>query len=66
MENRLLLPMNQAGRININFNQGKATITVPINQASQFFHALSEENVIQITHLEEAAERERRTEVEDN
>ncbi len=38
--------------------QGKATITVPIAHAQQFFDAFSEEKVIQLTHAVEAAERE--------
>ncbi len=46
--------------------QGKATITVPLNKAKELFNAFSEEEVIRLTHLEEAAERERRAEVEDN
>jgi hypothetical protein len=66
MKTRLQLTMIQAGRADIAYDQGKATITVPINQASQFFNTFSEKKVIQMTHLEEAAERERRTEVEDN
>ena len=48
----------QAGHSDITYDpQGRATITVPINHAQQFFDAFSEEKVIQLTHLEEAAAR---------
>ena len=45
--------------------QGKATITVPLNKAKELFNAFSEEEVIRLTHLEEAADRERREEEQD-
>ena len=42
--------------------QGKAIISVPLNKAKDFFDSFSEKNVIQLTHLQEAADRERRAE----
>ena len=50
----------------INFDpQGKATITVPLNKAKDFFDSFSEKKAIQFTHLQEAADRERREEEQD-